>query len=671
MQGLTAAEVLQARQEFGWNRLPPPPRPGPWRIFLRQLTHSMSLILLVAGALSLAIGAADEALMIGLVLLINASIGSYQELRAEKGAQALQQLLKVRARVIRDSVQQSVDAEELVPGDTVLLESGDRVPADLQLEWCQNLEVNESFLTGESLPVTKDALAEGDRLKAYAASTIVRGRGRGRVEHIGTQTAVGRLAHHVTQVRGGVSPLQVRMRRFTRMVAGVTAAIVFGVAALGVMVQGYSLQETFFFAVALAVSAIPEGLPIALTVALSVAASRMARRGAIVRRLEAVEALGSCTLIASDKTGTLTVNQLMAAELRTPDGVFFEVEGAGFEPVGNVLVRGIQPPSDWKPSVARVALLCNEAGLVKVEGRWEGVGDPLEVALLALGNKLGFLQEELLEAMPLVHALPFEAELKYSASFHRLGEQLWVGVKGAPEAILGRCPGSPEPWLKTADEMAGRGLRVLLLAEAGLAEGHFDAGHVELPPLTPLCLVGFVDPLRPEVPDAVARCRSAGIRVAMVTGDHPATALNIARQLGMAEHSGQVIRGDQLSDLTRQINDVCVFARTAPQQKLEIVRAAQASGQFVAVTGDGVNDAPALRAANIGVAMGLSGTDVAREASDLVLTDDNLATLVAGIEEGRIAYNNVRKVIFLLISTGLAEVLLLWVDYSPSHLSAP
>lgn len=657
LTGLSLAEVATLQAKHGPNRLPRTPGPTVVRLILHQFQSPLAVVLAVAGALSLAIGGLDEALMILAILIINAALGSYQEWRAERGAAALQKLLRVRARVIREGQTCDIDAEELVPGDVVLLESGDRVPADIRLEWCHGLEVNESFLTGESVPVGKEALGTGDRVLAYAASMVVRGRARGVVDSIGLGTAVGRLARDVTELAAGLSPLQVRMERFTRLVAAATGVVVVLVAILGMTVHGHSLLDTFFFAVALAVSAIPEGLPIALTAALSVAAVRMARQGVIVRRLQSVEGLGSCTLVASDKTGTLTMNQLTVTELRLPGRAPYRVGGVGFVPQGEI---DPSPEADLASRLARIALLCNEGGLNLKEGEWVGSGDPTDVALLVLGEKLGLSSEQVREELPEVYRIPFEPELKYSASVHRQSSRLLVLVKGAPEVVLdlsGEVDSSA--WLACAEEMGRSGLRVLLLADAELDHVELDPTPepFPLPRLTPVALVGMIDPLRPEVPAAISACREAGVRVIMVTGDHPVTALAISRQLGLVERAEQVVTGTELTDPAQAVKQARVFARTAPHQKLEIVKAAQEEGHFVAVTGDGVNDAPALRAANIGVAMG-SGTDVAREAASLVVSDDNFATLVCGIREGRIAYNNVRKVIFLLISTGAAEVVM-------------
>jgi magnesium-transporting ATPase (P-type) len=428
----------------------------------------------------------------------------------------------------------------------------------------------------------------------------------------------------------------------------------------------------FLFGVALAVSAIPEGLPVALTVALAIATTRMARRGVIVRRLAAVEGLGSCTLIASDKTGTLTCNELTVREVRLPDGTRFEVTGEGFVPRGEVRLDGKAASGDHGElaALARAAVLCNEGDLHQCEGTWVWRGDPTDLALLSLGHKLGWVREVALGRHPQVNEIPFEPERRFAATYHRADDAVRIFVKGAPERVLTMCAwpehGDRGPEVQAlAESMAEQGFRVLALAE-GTAPADLDPEQIPAEPsgLTFLGLVGMIDPLRPGVREAVAACHEAGITVCMITGDHPVTALAIARDLGFASRPDQVVTGRELEsqspdEIQQTVQKVRVFARTTPRQKLQLVEAARQAGHFVAVTGDGVNDAPALRAANIGVAMGRSGTDVAREAAELVITDDNFATIVSGVEEGRVAYDNVRKVIYLLVSTGAAEVILL------------
>ena len=678
--GLSGSEAAARLVKFGPNELPHAPVPTWWQIVLRQFRSPLIYILGVAAVVSVAIGEPTDAAFIAAVLGLNALIGGYQEWRAEKSTQALQQLLQIRASVVRDGEVCEIEAEHVVPGDIVWLESGNRVPADLRLISARGLEIDESLLTGESLAVSKDPTWNGDaptpvgdrRNMTFAGSIVVRGRAQGMVVATGPATHVGQLALDVLSATGGKPPLIERLERFTHIVAIAVLAAACAVAVLGVVVHDHSVHEMFLFAVALAVSAIPEGLPVALTVALAIGTARMARRGVIVRRLAAVEGLGSCTLIASDKTGTLTCNELTVREIRLPIGERFEVSGQGFVPEGQVTHHGrtVEPGSHpMLDSLAGVAVLCNEGDLHRRDGEWIWRGDAVDLALLAMAHKLGWTREASLASHPQVNEIPFEPERQFAASYHQANGATDVVVKGAPERVLAMCDWGTESHKfeemhRVAESMGEQGYRVLALAE-GTIPGQLDPTHAARDPsnLTFLGFVGMIDPLRPGVHDAITACGKAGVRTCMITGDHPVTALAIARDLGLASEPEQVVTGSELAkmspaEMAEAVKTARVFARVAPHQKLELVEAARRAGHFVAVTGDGVNDAPALRAANIGVAMGKSGTDVAREAAELVLSDDNFATIVAGIEEGRVAYDNVRKVIYLLISTGAAEVVL-------------
>lgn len=684
--GLTSQQAQARLKQYGPNRLPQHPPPTWWEILLRQFQSPLIYILLAAAVVSLFVGDFKDAGFIAIVLVINAVIGGYQEWRAEQSSRALQQLLHIRASVLRDGEVRELDAEEVVPGDLVWLESGNRVPADLRLLSAHGLEVDESLLTGESLPVVKDpdwvgdeSTPAADRLNmSYAGSIVVRGRAKGLAVATGTHTLVGQLAVDVLTTTGGKPPLLERMEKFAHTIAYAVLASVAAVSVLGILLHGYSLTEMFLFGVALAVSAIPEGLPAALTVALAIATSRMARRGVIVRRLAAVEGLGSCTMIASDKTGTLTCNELTVRDVRLPDGTDLEVRGEGFAPDGEVRRNGqrIRATDDAAlRDLARTAVLCNEGDLHRRDGEWIWRGDPTDVALLSFGHKVGLKREELLDEHPQVGAIPFEPEHQFAATFHEVDGDVQAFVKGAPERVLAMCDwggnsSRRQAMQELAESMASEGYRVLALADG---PGPDDLSDDEAPPhptgLEFRGFVGMIDPLRPGVREAVSTCHRAGIIVCMITGDHPVTALAIARDLGLAREPDQVVSGGELADQSPEeiraaIRRGRVFARVAPRQKLQLVEAARAEGHFVAVTGDGVNDAPALRAANIGVAMGKSGTDVAREAAELVISDDNFATIVSGVEEGRIAYDNVRKVIYLLVSTGAAEVLLIGLAFA-------
>ncbi len=677
-EGLTSDEAARRLGEFGPNEVPLAGAAAWWRIVGRQFASPLIYLLIAAGTLSVAIGEHTDAGFIFAVVVLNAIIGTIQEWRAERSTQALQRLLSLRAAVVRDGEVREIEAAEVVPGDVVVLESGNRVPADLRLFHATGLEADESLLTGESVAVHKDAAWTGEpgtpvadrRNIANAGSTIVRGRGRGVVVATGADSAVGRVASEMLGAEAGRPPLLVRLDRFSKVVGVAVVIAAFAVAIIGIIGQDRAPTEMVFFAVALAVSAIPEGLPVAITVALTVASRRMASRGVLVRRLGAVEGLGSCTLIASDKTGTLTCNELTVREVRLASGAVLAVSGEGFVPDGAAVPPEGSAPVDRDEldALARAASLCNEADLHRDDGRWRWRGDPTDVALLALAHKLGASRDDLLDRHPEITRIAFEPERRYAATFNEAEGGARVFVKGAPERVLEMCAdlGGPEAagLRRTAEDMARRGMRVLAIAE-GAAPASLDPARAPPEPagLRLLGFVGMIDPLRPGVAEAVRACRSAGITVSMVTGDHPVTALAISRELGLAEDASQVVTGAELARLdgaalAETIRRARVFARVAPEQKLDVVKAEQAAGHFVAVTGDGVNDAPALRAANIGVAMGRAGTDVARDAADLVITDDNFATIVAGVEEGRIAYDNVRKCVFLLISTGAAEVVL-------------
>ncbi|NIQ01084.1 MAG: HAD-IC family P-type ATPase [Nitrospinaceae bacterium] len=679
-RGLTQPQAEQRLQQVGPNTLPRKPPPKVWDIVLRQFKSPLIYILGIAALVSLALGDWIDAAFIAGVLGLNALIGGIQEWKAEQSAQALQKLLKIRATVERDREIYEIPAEEVVPGDVVWVESGNRVPADFRLLLAHSLEIDESLLTGESLPVLKDpawtgpeSTSLGDRRNMVHAGTIVaRGRAKGIVVATGRDTQVGRLATDVMAAGEGKPPLIIRMERFSQVVALTVLAAAFLVALLGILAHGHSLSEMFFFGVALAVSAIPEGLPVALTVALAIGTTRMARRGVIVRRLAAVEGLGSCTLVASDKTGTLTCNELTIREIRLADGQEFGVTGEGYRPEGRVL-DGPHPVDPEKvpllKDLARASVLCNEADLHHRNGHWIWRGDPTDIALLSMSHKLGWDRETSLENAPQVNQIPFEPEHKYSASYHLVDGAVEVLVKGAPERVLSMCrfpekDDGGDRHLRTAETLAGQGYRVLAFAQ-GIQSEALDPSQAPPEPsgLRFLGYTAMIDPLRAGVREAVQDCHNAGVEVCMITGDHPITALAIARELGLTDPSERVVTGAELEQkppekLKDEVQQARIFARVAPHQKLDLVNGFRNQGHFVAVTGDGVNDAPALRAANIGVAMGRSGTDVAREAAELVISDDNFATIVAGIEEGRIAYDNIRKVIYLLVSTGAAEVIL-------------
>lgn len=685
-EGLNAAEVPKRLEFYGPNSLPLKKPPTIWIILLHQIKNPLIFILIAAAIASLAVGEITDAFFILVVITLNSILGAYQEYNAEKSAASLQNLLKIKARAKRNNKEIEIPSEDLVPGDIVLLESGNKVPADVRLLDANNLSSDESFLTGESIAAIKTSgvlpsstmVSERTNM-AYAGSNITSGRGIGIVVNTGINTEVGKIAENVNESESAKPPLVMRMERFTKQISILVVAIS-AILAIMMRFQGYDIAAIFFFIVALAVSAIPEGLPVALTVALSVAVSRMSKRNVIVRKLPAVESLGSCTVIASDKTGTLTVNQQTARKVWLENGQIFNISGQGYNGDGEVTESTGKTISDeMKIDLQRLsmlAVLANEGSLTQENGEWTHYGDAMDIAFLAMNYKLGLSPEEVKTKNQLVGIIPYESEKKYSAAFFSHEGITSVAVKGAVETILDYCKlnesdsNQNSRWdeiEKQAEAMANQGYRVLAVASGICPDFKKKESYLDkdLPGLVFHGLVGFIDPLRPEAIISVNQCKTAGIKVIMITGDHPGTALAIARELGISSNEEQVVTGLQLSEsgspdspsFGSLVSSTHVFARVSPSQKLEIVESLIKQGEFVAVTGDGVNDAPALRRANIGVAMG-SGTDVAKEISSMIVTDDNFSSIVSGVEEGRFAYDNVRKVIYLLISTGAAEVAL-------------
>ena len=682
--GLSPDEVAARLKRHGLNDLPRPKPPGLLVLYLRQFVNPLIYLLAAAAAVSVAIGEASDALFIFAVLQFNALIGTYQEYQAQKSAGALDNLIRDQATVIRGGEVHVIDGRDLVPGDLVRLESGGHVPADLRLIQADALLADESLLTGESEPVVKDAEAAvaeravtGDRLTMlHAATVVVSGRALGVVTGTGIHTAIGRIAEQLSGRDPVPAPLVVRLEKFSRMLGFVTVAAI-ALLAVAMVLKGAPIIEIFLVAVALAVAALPEGLPVAITVALSVGCHRMASKNVIVRSLPAVEGLGACTLIASDKTGTLTCNELTVRRLVVPGLGDFQVSGEGYNDDGAVTnAAGVMTDADWHGvgRLAEAAALCNEAQLERRDGHWAHFGDTVDVAFLALAAKAGLTREGLRARFPEEGAIAYEPRNKYAATFNRTAEGLQVHAKGAFEVILPLCRDADhEALIARAEALAAEGYRVLAVAAGPVRTVPDDLAGVD--GLDFLGFVGLIDPLRPESREAVDHCRRSGIDVRMVTGDHPATALAIARELGIADgdgagRPGAVVTGSDLQALetdpegfARAVAGAAVFARVDPLQKLSVVRALRAQGHFVAVTGDGVNDAPALNAADIGVAMGQGGTDVARDTADLILTDDNFASIVNGVEQGRLAYDNVRKVVYLLVSTGVAEVSLFFFAF--------
>ncbi len=686
-QGIGQIEVARRLEIHGPNRLPEVAQAGPLARLARQFNNLLLIVLMLASAVTAAMGHWIDSGVIAAAVLINALVGFVQEGKAERSLQAIRQLLSPHAVVLRDGRQHDVDAAELVPGDVVLLASGDSLPADVRLLQARNLHIDESVLTGESVPAAKhsDPVAEdaaiGDRrCMGYAGTLVTQGQARAVVVATGAATEMGRIGRMLASVEQGTTPLLAKMNVFGRRLTIVilaTAALLF---LFGTLLRGMSAAEMFMAAVGLAVAAIPEGLPAILTITLAIGVQRMARRHAVIRRLPAVETLGSVTVICSDKTGTLTRNE-MTVQSVVCAGLPLEVEGAGYAPVGALALDGqaldaahLTQTAPVVLRLAQVAALCNDASLHEDGKGWQLAGDPTEGALLTLAMKAGVNPAALRIERERLDVIPFESEHRYMATLHRRsdGNGNVLLVKGAPERVLAMCTqqagpdGSAEPldatsWRAAIDAQARAGRRVLALAERELPTGpdlqQSDAEHG----LTLLGIVGIIDPPRAEAMQAVAQCRDAGIRVVMITGDHGVTASAIAGQLGMGDDH-QAITGPELeamddAALRESVRHARVFARASPEHKLRLVRALQANGEIVAMTGDGVNDAPALKQADVGIAMGRKGTEAAKQAGAVVLADDNFASIAHAVEEGRTVYDNLKKTVTFMLPVNGGESL--------------
>jgi Ca2+-transporting ATPase len=672
-RGLTEEEARARLARHGPNRLdeqPPTPRIV---VLSRQFRSPLIFILLTAVVVTLLLGEHLDAAVIAVVLSLNAVIGFTQERRAESAVRALMKLVVPTARVVRGGRDWEISSRDVVPGDLLVLEPGTRVPADVRLTAANGLQVDESLLTGESAPVTKhvdpvtETAALADRsCMAYTGSIVTVGRGSGLVVATGSRTELGRIAGMMRVEQPPPTPLQERMDRFGKVV-GVAVAMAASAAFVSGIILGESAHGMFLVAVALAVSAVPEGLPVAVTITLAVGVARMARRHAVIRRLAAVETLGSTTVIGSDKTGTLTENRMTVEAIWTA-GHHYAYTGTA--PYGG-FVEGDEPAVFDDRSTLHLTLLAgvltNDAEAYRRDGGVVTTGDPTEVAMLTAAMSADIEPEEARIAYPMHAAIPFDPSRRYSASIRTRHGRPTVFAKGSPERIVDMCthmltddgvaPLERALALEAAHELAGRGLRVLALAYRPIE--HPPQMLEEPSGLVLVGLQGMMDPPRAGVREAVASCRGAGIRVLMITGDHAATAAAIAGQVGITD--GGVLTGAQLDSLDEaqfraRTRDTSVFARVSPEQKLRIVETLRQDGEVVAVTGDGVNDAPALKAAQIGVAMGRGGTDVAREAAEMVLTDDDFVSITAAVEEGRVTFDNIRKVAFFLVSTGAAEV---------------
>jgi Ca2+-transporting ATPase len=709
--GLDLFEIKHRREHFGANVLTPRKGKSPLVRFLLQFNNPLIYILLASAVITAVIKDPLDAAIILAVVLINAIIGFVQESKAEQAMAALAQTMSTATTVRRSGETQRIAAEELVPGDIVLLQAGDKVPGDLRLLQGRDLQVAEAALTGEAVPVQKNGttvlLPEtvlADRTNMTYASTLVTyGFGAGVVIATGDDTEVGRISHLIAEAKELETPL-------TRKMAGFSRIVLYGILALAAItflvgvLRGQSPVDTFTAVVALAVAMIPEGLPAALTITLAIGVSRMAKQRAIIRKLPAVETLGGVTVICSDKTGTLTQNQMTVKQI-IAGGACYEVSGDGYAPDGELLRADLPMAPASAVRALRECLaagaFCNDSALVQVDGLWQAQGDPTEAALLASARKGGLDPAGLSRDHPRLDAIPFDSAHQYMATLHRGPQQLSapagigqpadgesgpvVYVKGAVEAILERCAraldGSGQPIAldpgrvhQDAEEMAARGLRVLAFAHKEMPAGTVALPHQDVASgLTLLGLQGMIDPPRREAIDAVRACQNAGIRVKMITGDHALTAAAIATQMGLAKPcadgtpsqecvlTGREMAGYSDQQLIEAADNIAVFARVSPEQKLRLVEALQARGNVIAMTGDGVNDGPALKQADIGIAMGIAGTEVAKEAADMVLTDDNFTTIEAAVEEGRGVFDNLTKIITWTLPTNIGEGLIIMI----------
>ena len=683
--GLTTEQVQARLERHGYNRLPAAARTGPLKRFLLQFHNVLIYVLIFAG-----VGTAflqhwvDTGVILG-VVLINAIIGFIQEGKAEQALDAIRDMLSPKAQVLRDGQRRTLPAEELVPGDLVFLQAGDKVPADLRLLRVHNMRIDEAMLTGESVAVDKrtGAVAEeadlGDRAgMAFSGTLVAFGQGRGVVVGTGADTQIGRISTLLGQVETLTTPLLRDIDQFGRWLSLAILVLAVFTFAFGYWVRDYDIVDTFLAAVSLAVAALPEGLPAIMTITLAIGVQRMAGRNAIIRRLPAVETLGSVTTICSDKTGTLTRNEMTVKTILTAEDDF-EVSGVGYEPHGGFSRADDDVEPCDHPVLAealRGILLCNDAELNQHEDQWVLEGDPTEGALVVAARKGGLDPAETGERYPRDDVIPFESAYKFMVTLHhdhQDDQHGFILLKGAPERVLAVCdqergrdgdrPIDREAWEERIHAVAARGQRLLALAvketEAGKRTLAFS--DVEDGGLTLVAVCGIIDPPRAEAIDAVRECQQAGIRVKMITGDHAVTARAIAGELGihtadgvMAGHELEPLSDAELEDLVRRVD---VFARATPEHKLRLVRAIQAHGHVVSMTGDGVNDAPALKRADVGVAMGIKGTEAAREAAEMVLADDNFASIVHAVEEGRTVYDNLRKAILFLLPTNGGEAL--------------
>lgn len=652
LEGLTQEEAEKRLKENGKNTIPKAKQETIFEIFINQFKSPIIAILIIAAIFSIITKSYADSIFIFAVIIINSIIGTYQEWNSEKNSKKLEEMIRINSKVLRDRNANLIDSENIVVGDIVLLESGDKIPADLRLIEASELSIDESILTGESIPKLKDIEIQEkdtklvDRLNiAYAGTVVTKGRGKGIVISVGKDTEFGKVAENVIESKEAKSPLIIRMEKFSKQIS--IGFIIFAtIMAIILYLKSYNIADIFSTIVALTVSAIPEGLTIAMTIVLSISASKMAKKNVIVKKLNAVESLGSCTQIATDKTGTLTVNEQTAKKVLLPNDDLAYITGTGYNDKGSIETEENISKQSYNQikEIVKIGVLNNEASLKFENGEWTHHGDAIDIAFLALGYKLDIKKDNNIVGM-----IPYESRLKYSSVLYEEkinNEKMYFStVKGGVEEVLQFCDKMQcgneitkldyNKIINQADNLSKDGFRVIALAKGKSESPNNKYSEKEIPKLIYMGMVAFVDPIRQDVTQAIKECKKAGIGVTMITGDYKLTAEAIAKRLDIDN----------------------VYSRVTPMEKLEIVEKFKNNDEFIAVTGDGVNDTPALKAANIGVAMG-SGTDIAKEVGNMIIVDDNFSTIVKGVEEGRRAYNNIRKVIYLLLSTGFSEIIL-------------
>lgn len=692
-KGLTEKEAKQRLEKYGINEIEKRKKVTALQIFVRQFTSFIVIILLAAIVISLLIGERLDAIVIAVIVILNGVFGFIQEYKAEKAIEALRKLTALKAKVVRNEKEIEIDSKELVQGDIIHLETGNKVPADARLIQVAALQVDESSLTGESVPSKKvtEPLKEGTPVTdqenmVFMGTIVTKGHAKAVITNTGMNTEIGKIAEMIQEVKEKLTPLQEKLKQFGKWLGFVTigiCAVVFGAGvlrgylAIGIIENAY-VSEMFLAAVALAVAAIPEGLPAIVTISLALGVRRMVKRNALIRQLPAVETLGCTNVICSDKTGTLTKNEMTVREIYANNNLI-KVTGEGYSPKGKFIYAGIDI-SDTRniELLLRIGALCNDSRLNQND-KWEIFGDPTEGALLVSAGKAGFKKTELEKHFPRIDEIPFDSERKCMTTIHKINRENVAHVKGAPDIILDRCKylymngkvnklteKEKRRIIKINQDMADKALRVLGFAYKALAERYRTIPEEMERDLVFVGLQGMIDPPREEVKEAIAKCKTAGIKTILITGDHKLTAIAIAKELGLFKEGDKALSGEELDKLSDEslgevVEHVVIYARVSPEHKVKILTSLKKKGYIVAMTGDGVNDAPALKKSDIGIAMGITGTDVAKEASDMVLTDDNFASIVNAVEEGRGIYNSIKQFVQYTLSSNLGEILVIFL----------